>query len=128
VRECRKVHGLTYMGVRLKDNQFLAQDDAKNGYQFSQSRGVLILDSVGCNLGDIGLVGVVPVGMCHISSVNFTTKTGVTLSKGEEFGYFAFGGSDIIILLQEQAGLRLTLPQDYIEYGTMIAAGHSAGR
>lgn len=128
VRECRKVHGLTYMGVRLKDNQFLAQDDAKNGYQFSQSRGVLILDSVGCNLGDIGLVGVVPVGMCHISSVNFTTKTGVTLSKGEEFGYFAFGGSDIIILLQEQAGLRLTLPQDYIEYGKMIAAGHSAGR
>ncbi len=125
VQECRKVHGLTYMGVRLNGNQFLALDDAENGYQFAQSRGVLVLDTAGCDLGDIGLVAVVPVGMCHISSVNFTTKTGATLTKGEEFGYFAFGGSDIIILLQERAGLKLTLPQDYIKYGTMIAAGQT---
>lgn len=41
-----------------------------------------------------------PVGTGHISSVNITVEEGTTLVKGEEFGYFGFGGSDIIMLFE----------------------------
>ncbi len=38
--------------------------------------------------------------MAHVGSVNLTAVTGTQLLKGEEFGYFQFGGSDIIVLFQ----------------------------
>ena len=56
----------------------------------------------------IGLVAVVPVGMGIVSSVNLTAEEGATLAKGEELGYFAFGGSDIIVLFEAAANVRMT--------------------
>jgi phosphatidylserine decarboxylase len=41
------------------------------------------------------------VGMQHVSSVVLTASEGKLMAKGEEFGYFQFGGSDLIILFQE---------------------------
>jgi phosphatidylserine decarboxylase len=46
------------------------------------------------------LVAILPIGMAQVSSVNLTVETGATLRKGEEFGYFLFGGSDIVMLFQ----------------------------
>lgn len=37
-----------------------------------------------------------------ISSVNLTPEVGATLQKGDEFGYFMFGGSDILMLSQNK--------------------------
>ncbi len=37
----------------------------------------------------------------NISSVNFKAEVGATLSMGEEFDYFAFGGSYIVMLLEK---------------------------
>ncbi|KKK68606.1 hypothetical protein LCGC14_2942360, partial [marine sediment metagenome] len=48
----------------------------------------------------LGLVAVLPIGMGQVSSVNLTVQVGATLAKGEEFGYFTFGGSDIIIMFE----------------------------
>jgi len=58
------------------------------GYQFTQARGLIVIDS------PVGLVAVLPIGMGQVSSVNLTAQVGAHLAKGEEFGYFAFGGSD----------------------------------
>ena len=55
----------------------------------------------------LGLVAVLPIGMAQVSSVNLTAEVGTTLHKGEEFGYFLFGGSDIIILFEPRR-VRLT--------------------
>ena len=41
--------------------------------------------------------------MAHVASVVMTAVEGRQLAKGEEFGYFQFGGSDIIPLFQEGA-------------------------
>jgi phosphatidylserine decarboxylase len=38
--------------------------------------------------------------MAQVSSVTLTAKVGTTLSKGEEFGFFSFGGSDIVTLFE----------------------------
>ena len=39
--------------------------------------------------------------MCQVFSVNMTHKTGRECKKGDEFDYFRFGGSDIIVLTQK---------------------------
>jgi hypothetical protein len=47
------------------------------------------------------------VGMAHVPSVMLTSVEGPHMAKGEKFGFFQFGGSDIIVLVQEGVDLRL---------------------
>jgi phosphatidylserine decarboxylase precursor len=65
------------------------------GYQFTQARGLLVLES-----DHAGLVAVLPIGMAQVSSVTVTPDVGTVLTKGEELGFFQFGGSDIIMIFQ----------------------------
>ncbi len=121
LRECRAVHGKVYLDVNVTNNQFDAPDSAQGGYEFYQARGIVIIDTSNSAYGDVGLVGVVPVGMCQVSSVNMTAKVGNYLSKGDEFGYFLFGGSDIIVLFQEGVNPDIFTGNQYHHYGTTIA-------
>jgi len=68
------------------------------------------------------MVAVVPVGMGQVSSVNFLDhiKPGVQVTKGDELGYFLFGGSDCVMLFEGKSGFRLTVPEG-------SKAGYSAG-
>lgn len=72
------------------------------GYQFIQSRGLLVLDTA------IGYVAVLPIGMCQVSSVVFTVNEGDKLDKGQEISYFQFGGSDIVTVFQREANVQFT--------------------
>ena len=54
----------------------------------------MVLDS------PVGLVACLPIGMDVISSVNFSVDEGDYLNKGDEFGNFLFGGSDMIMLFE----------------------------
>jgi phosphatidylserine decarboxylase precursor len=93
VREVRKIPGRVSMDVIKKPDGSLDIVDG-TGYQFTQDRGLLVIDS------PLGLVAVLPIGMAQVSSVNLTAEVGSVLSKGEEFGFFAFGGSDIVTLFE----------------------------
>jgi phosphatidylserine decarboxylase precursor len=96
VREIRNISGRVYMDVsRNPDGSFDVVDG--DTYQFNQERGLIVIDSP-----QVGLVAVLPVGMSYVSSVNLTPEVGATLQKGDEFGYFLFGGSDIVILFQDR--------------------------
>lgn len=122
VRECYPIQGLVYLNVTLSGNQFDAPDSSQGGYEFAQARGILVLDTEGSPSGDVGLVAVVPVGMCQVSSVHMTATVGSSLLKGEEFGYFLFGGSDIIVLFQAGAKAKIDTGGQYRHYGTPIAS------
>lgn len=65
--------------------------------------------------GNVGIVAVVPIGMRQVSRVNMTHGVGQPCRKGDEFGYFTFGGSDIIILFQE--GTDPQYNQDFFDVG-----------
>jgi phosphatidylserine decarboxylase precursor len=96
IKEIRNIHGRVYMDVFKGPDGSL---DVRDGdtYQFNQERGLVVIDSP-----ELGLVAVLPIGMSYVSSVNLTPVVGAELRKGEEFGYFLFGGSDIVVVFQDK--------------------------
>jgi phosphatidylserine decarboxylase len=121
VKECYAIHGKVFLDVNLKDGQFDAPDSSEGGYEFTQSRGVIIVDTTNSPYGNVGLVAVVPIGMAQVSSVNMTATINNQYEKGEEFGYFLFGGSDNILLFQEGVNPQILTNTDYRHYGTAAA-------
>ncbi len=121
VRECCPVRGLVCLDVGIDKQQFHAPDSSEGGYEFAQARGIIIIDTTYSRFGNVGLVATVPVGMAQVSSVNMTATVGSNLLKGDEFGYFLFGGSDIIVLFQEGVKPRIDTGSQYRHYGTQIA-------
>lgn len=106
VKYSTAVQKRVYLEVVISDEgEYDAPDNTDGGYEFIQTRGILILDTG----GDNGLVAVIPIGMAQVSSVNMNATKGVSLYKGQEFGYFLFGGSDIILLFQEKGNFQLDL-------------------
>ncbi len=106
VKYSTAVQKRVYLEVVITDEgEYDAPDNTDGGYEFIQTRGILILDTG----GDNGLVAVIPIGMAQVSSVNMNATKGVNLYKGQEFGYFLFGGSDIILLFQEKGNFQLDL-------------------
>lgn len=94
VKEVRNIHGRYSLDVFKNDAGEL---DVRAGdtFQFNQERGLVVIDSP-----VVGLVAVLPIGMAVISSVTLTPQVGDALRKGDEFGYFQFGGSDVVMLFQ----------------------------
>jgi phosphatidylserine decarboxylase precursor len=97
VREIRNISGRVYLDVRRNEDGSFDIIDGDT-YQFNQERGLIVIDSP-----EVGLVAVLPIGMAYVSSVNLTPEVGAELRKGDEFGFFLFGGSDIVMLFQEDA-------------------------
>ncbi|MBR2811174.1 MAG: phosphatidylserine decarboxylase [Solobacterium sp.] len=85
------------------------------GWQSIETRGVVVMETPGG-----GLVAVIPVGMCQVSSVNFEASVvpGATVSKGDPLGYFLFGGSDIVMLFSSDLHFTMTARADeHLEMG-----------
>lgn len=93
VLEAKDIPGKLALSVYKKNDGTLDVTDGDD-YQFTQARGLIILDS------PVGLVAVLPIGMAQVSSVNITVDVGAKLRKGEEFGFFQFGGSDIVTIYE----------------------------
>jgi phosphatidylserine decarboxylase len=95
VLESRVILGKMDLEVERKPDTDALDPLDPVGYQFTQARGLLVIES-----GSAGLVAVLPIGMAQVSSVTLTPEVGTELAKGEEFGFFQFGGSDIIMVFQ----------------------------
>jgi phosphatidylserine decarboxylase len=96
IKEVRNIHGRVYGDVIRRPDGTLYPVDGET-YQVDQERGLIVIDSP-----EVGLVAVLPVGMGFVSSVNLTPEVGARLEKGDEFGFFLFGGSDIVMLFQNK--------------------------
>lgn len=96
VVEIKKIPGRTWTNEVKKLTGMQTVDDV--GFQFNQTCGYIILKT-----HTVGFVAVVPVGMGFVSSVNITVDEGTRLAKGDEFGYFVYGGSDIIMLFEKDS-------------------------
>lgn len=148
ISDQRVVSGIAYRTVDITEGQFDAPDSSEDGYEFQQTRGFIVIDTSQNDGPDIGLVAVAPIGMAQVSSVvlkdaaDEPLENGAPITQGDQFGYFQFDGSDIIVLLQQSAALkgmvRLNLntnspnefnpdtqphySPDYYSYGTEIVS------
>jgi phosphatidylserine decarboxylase len=115
VKELRKISGKVYMDVFREPDGTLNVVDGDT-YQFNQERGLIRRRYLPVQPGawphrhrlagsrsGRGLVAVLPIGMAYVSSVNLTTEVGAELRKGDQFGYFMFGGSDIVTVFQDSS-------------------------
>jgi len=116
VVEIRNIPGRTWIEESKKPDGSLENVDDV-GFQFTHSRGCMIMDTA------VGYVALMPVGMGHISSVNFIVDEGAVLTKGSEFGYFAFGGSDFIMLFQRDKVVLTGKEKQHYKQGEQI--GHA---
>lgn len=76
-------------------------------WQFGQTRLVL-----GIETPDHGVVIATPMGMAQVAAIQLRqwVEEGADAKKGWEFANFAFGGSDFVIIFEEKAKFRLTVP------------------
>ena len=121
VVEAKIIQGEAYLdvtvGQTIIDDKKVNVLTARNGtgYQFVQTRGLVVLDS------PIGLVACLPIGMAQVSSVVMTAEVGVTLHKGEELGYFQFGGSDFVLVFERSSNVQLVVPAGvHVNQGSWI--------
>lgn len=71
------------------------------GYETAtNARGLVYIES---DDPVIGMVCVIPVGITEISSVTIEVKPGQRVEKGDELGYFSYGGSTLAIVFQPGA-------------------------
>ena len=60
-----------------------------------------------------------------MSSVILTAEEGVALRKGEELGYFQFGGSDVVVLFEARCNVCFTAqPDTHYRMGSKIAQAY----
>ncbi|MCV7191244.1 phosphatidylserine decarboxylase [Mycolicibacterium brumae] len=122
ILEAKIIQGQDYLDIGVVPGPVVDGKQTHNvtildgtGYQFVQTRGMIVIDS------PIGLVACVPMGMWPVSSVVITADEGRTLQKGDELGYFAFGGSDFVMVFQQRSNVILNgRPNKHVRTGSCI--------
>ncbi|KAL4580832.1 hypothetical protein LXL04_017036 [Taraxacum kok-saghyz] len=64
---------------------------------------------------DFGKVAFVAIGATMVGSITFTKKKGDYVHKGDEFGYFSFGGSTLVCVFEKDS---IALDADLLAYST----------
>jgi len=80
-------------------------DSRVPNWESVETRACVVLESP-----ELGKVALLPIGMSQICSVNFSDglHVGAEVRKGQELGYFLFGGSDFVMVFQKGVQLQLT--------------------
>ena len=121
ILEVRHIPGMTAGGgvYRFDETEKKYVLDCENpGWESIETRACVILDTE-----RYGLVAVLPIGMSQICSVNFSEGVvpGAQVHKGDELGYFLFGGSDYVIIFQQGVTFTpSTLPGAHIFMGECL--------
>lgn len=84
------------------------------------TRGLVFIESPDPR---IGMVCVMPIGITEISSVTISVKKGDRVAKGDELGYFSYGGSSLCLLFQPGAIDHFTVPAPPPQLGGDASSG-----
>lgn len=121
LKELRTVPGVSAGGG------YTLWDDKEKLYYYVNDLGFQMVETRACAIietEDYGLVAMLPVGMSQICSVNWipTLHVGQTLHRGDEMGFFKFGGSDIVMIFQRGVDVELLHDGDQLLMGEAYAS------
>ncbi len=109
VKAARKVEALMFSDAESAGIDTTAGTFSQ-GYEASvNTRGLVFIESPHKK---IGMVCVMPIGITEISSVTITVEVGQTVKKGDELGFFSYGGSSLALVFEKGAIERFTVPQN----------------
>ncbi|KZK81990.1 Phosphatidylserine decarboxylase proenzyme [Pseudovibrio sp. Ad13] len=106
VVEARVVNG--YMFSELYSEGFDPSAGTKSqGYEaMVNTRALIFIESEN---PAIGCVCVMPIGITEISSISIQVKVGDNVQKGQELGWFSYGGSSMALVFQPKAIKQFTI-------------------
>ncbi|KAJ6817170.1 phosphatidylserine decarboxylase proenzyme 3-like isoform X1 [Iris pallida] len=92
---------------------------------FTENKRVVSIIST----SEFGKVAFIAIGATMVGSITFTREEGDYVHKGDEFGYFSFGGSTVICVFEKDA---IKIDEDLIANSersleTLVAVGMSLG-
>jgi phosphatidylserine decarboxylase precursor len=129
IKEARIIQGINPTGGELwwdkENNRYAFNPSSKTGWQAVETRGCVILETE-----KYGLVALMPIGMAVVGSVNFEDNVtpGTKVKKGDMLGHFAFGGSDFIMIFNEDVIFTLDAPmQEDLQSYKHILMGERLG-
>ncbi len=98
-------------GLQFSDAESAGPDPgadlAEGYYACVNTRGLVFIKA---DNKAIGMVCVVPIGITEISSVEITVKAGDKVKKGDQLGYFSYGGSTLALVFEHGAIDHFTTP------------------
>lgn len=105
VRKAEVVDGLMFSDAESAGWDTGAGTESQ-GYEASvNTRGLVFIESPH---ETVGMVCVIPIGITEISSVTICAKERQKVKKGDELGYFSYGGSTLALAFQPGAVRRFT--------------------
>ena len=115
--------GLYFSQADVEDENETDQDRSEGYLTQIQTRAIIIIK---CDDRKIGYVCVMPVGMVEISScvIHKKIKPGYHVEKGEELGYFQFGGSTHCLIFQKNVIKKFTKMTGFFKVGEKIAEAY----
>ncbi len=96
VLEARVIPGLMFSELLSEGFDISAGTRSQSYEAMVNTRGLIVIDNPA-----IGKVAVVPIGITEISSVTISVRPGDCVEKGEEIGYFSYGGSSMALVFQK---------------------------
>lgn len=116
IEELYSIDGTYY----LDQSQFIGYDDGSpnNSQSFLSAVAARMVIVIKSNNEKIGRVGIVFIGMAEVSSCVATVKIGDKVKKGQQMGYFMFGGSSHVIVFEKKAKLHFKKSSDYYVFNT----------
>lgn len=98
VVRCFNVPGTYYAEVNTYPYDGAGPNNSQGYITHVAARAVILIES---DNPDIGLMAFIAVGMAEVSSCVISVKEGQHLNKGDELGYFQFGGSTHCLIFQK---------------------------
>ena len=96
VIEARVIQGLTFSELLSEGLDISAGTDSQGYQTMVNTRGLVIIDNP-----NIGKVAVLPTGITEISSIQLNVNPGQNVTKGDELGYFSYGGSTLVLAFEQ---------------------------
>lgn len=102
IREAQVIPGWHTAGGRIVwdkvQNRYRYELENNTNFQCLETRGVLVIERENGKM-----VAMIPVGVAQVSSVNWRSElqVGANVDAGQELGWFACGGSDVVLLREK---------------------------
>jgi phosphatidylserine decarboxylase len=115
VRKLETIEGLMFSGVDSISDDMTAGTYSQAYMACVNTRTLVFIESDDL---DIRMVCLVAVGISEMSSISTSVEVGRHVKKGEELGYFSYGGSSVCLIFQPGAIREFTI--DTSRTGTKV--------